>query len=270
MEVAPPSPEAPLTPEVAPDSQPLAEQSPDPIAEDTAQVLWAQISAQIADGIAKAAAKPFKAVVTALQTDGKIKIRRPQNSVEDGTAYPAVAPGLIPVVGDWVWCMDTPGGVLVFGEELSGSDLDYAVVGGGRFGSYLATNAYIGDDGNWYRYDTAQPTAVLMPDPAGSAYIYTAGSGANPIAVWNRYVLATQNWVDANYYTRAYINANYWTYQQSDNRYPTFGYVSNNYSQIGHAHNYTPYSHYHNVDLVQSGNSSNYAATGRYYTSTSY
>lgn len=84
---------------------------------------WNQIANTAADTLAKQGARLFAAQVVAV-TSGKYDIRRAQNSAADGVLYPIIATAQKPVVGDWVWCIDIFGGVVVLGRSLTAADMD--------------------------------------------------------------------------------------------------------------------------------------------------
>ncbi|MDP9440571.1 MAG: hypothetical protein M3P49_17825, partial [Actinomycetota bacterium] len=136
------------------------------------QKYWSTHTRHVSAVLAKEAAKPFMATVTAV-SGARYQIRRPENSVPDPTFYPCVSPNYKPVVGDHVRCLDQDGGVTILGRDLNPADRDIGDLSAKKLerdGSQPMTGRFNVDRGT-----SSEKAAVTLSKDAGT--------GVLPIAV---------------------------------------------------------------------------------------
>lgn len=84
---------------------------------------WNSVQQAAAQEVVRGSARLLRGQVVRL-VGQKVDIRREYASAADGVLYPLIATAQKPAVNDWVWCLQSAGGVVVLGRSLAAADMD--------------------------------------------------------------------------------------------------------------------------------------------------
>ncbi len=98
-----------------------------PLDPGTPPAFWHGIQKAAEQEVAENSARLFRAQVVSVSTAGplgeqKADVRREYMAQPDGIPYPVVATGYPLKAGDWAWCVQRQGGIVVLGRNLSAAD----------------------------------------------------------------------------------------------------------------------------------------------------